>query len=96
MTAQPKPLEERRRRALYRAVHRGTKEMDWLLGRYAEGRLAAMDEAEMDEFEQFIALPDPSLQVWLMSGVGFVGSAFTALIGRIRAFHGLESKAGAA
>ncbi|MFM9939602.1 MAG: succinate dehydrogenase assembly factor 2 [Hyphomicrobiaceae bacterium] len=96
MTEPPKPLEERRRRALYRAKHRGTKEMDFLLGRYAEARLAAMDEPEMDEFEQFLALPDPSLQVWLMTGEGFDRSAFTPLIARIRAFHGLAEKVGAA
>ena len=32
-------VETRRRRAAYRASHRGTKEMDWMLGRYAERAL---------------------------------------------------------
>ena len=32
----PDDLEMRRRRAAYRASHRGTKEMDIILGRYAE------------------------------------------------------------
>ena len=27
-------VERRRRRAVYRACHRGTKEMDWILGRF--------------------------------------------------------------
>lgn len=95
MTAQLKPIDERRRRALYRAMHRGTKEMDWMVGRYAEARLIAMDDRELDEFEQFMALPEPSLQAWLMSGTGYDGSAFEALICRIRVFHGLDAKAGA-
>ena len=85
------PLDPRRRRALYRAKHRGTKEMDWLLGRYAEARLGAMAETELDAFEPLLALPDPELQVWLMTGSGYAGSAFTPLIDRIRSFHGLES-----
>ena len=34
--------ETRRRRAAYRACHRGTKEMDWILGRFAEAALPAM------------------------------------------------------
>ena len=35
-------IEIRRRRAAYRACHRGTKEMDVVLGRFAQARLAAM------------------------------------------------------
>ncbi len=52
----------RRRRALYRAQHRGTKEMDHLLGRFAEARLAEMDDAALGLFETLLALPDPDLQ----------------------------------
>ena len=37
-------LEIRRRRAAYRAHHRGTKEMDWLVGRYADAHLAEVRE----------------------------------------------------
>ena len=85
------PLDPRRRRALYRAKHRGTKEMDWLLGRYAEARLGAMPETELGAFEPLLALPDPELQVWLMTGTGYAGSAFAPLIDQIRSFHGLES-----
>ena len=84
-------LDDRRRRALYRAMHRGTKEMDWLLGRFAEARLAAMAEAELAELETLLSLPDPELQVWLMTGSGFGQSEMAPLIGRIRAFHGLEA-----
>ena len=46
----------RHRRALYRAQHRGTKELDWLLGRYAEAHLAAMAEPELATFERMLAL----------------------------------------
>ncbi|TMJ66522.1 MAG: succinate dehydrogenase assembly factor 2, partial [Alphaproteobacteria bacterium] len=35
-------VERRRRRAVYRACHRGTKEMDWILGRFAQAALADM------------------------------------------------------
>ena len=49
-------LELRRRRAAYRAAHRGTKEMDWLLGRYGAAHLDAMSEAELATFEQLLSL----------------------------------------
>ena len=83
-------FEDRRRRALYRATHRGTKEMDWLLGRYAKARLPAMNEVELAEIEDFITVPDPDLQAWIMAGVP-ADPSHEPLVGRIRAFHGLEN-----
>lgn len=81
--------DTRRRRALYRAQHRGTKEMDFLLGRYAEARLAAMTPADMTTFEELLALPDPQLQSWLMMGQSFEGSAVAELLSDIQVFHGI-------
>lgn len=83
-------LDERRRRAVYRAMHRGTKEMDWMLGRYANASLAAMSEAELTEFETLLAMPDPQLQVWLMGGERFDDSEMAPLLRRIRSFNGIE------
>jgi antitoxin CptB len=82
-------LDQRRRRAAYRSLHRGTKEMDWLLGRYAEAHLAGMDETALAEFERLIALPDPELQGWIMTGSLGGQSEMHGLVSRIRAFHGL-------
>ena len=82
-------IDARRRRALYRATHRGTKEMDWLLGRYVEARLAAMDEDELAELERAILLPDPELQSWLLAGA-VPSDEFADLVHRIRAFHGID------
>lgn len=88
-------LDDRRKRALYRARHRGTKEMDWLLGRYAGARLAGLSDGDLGELERLMELPEPALQHWLMTGSGYDGSEFTALIDRIRTFHGLGSEASA-
>jgi antitoxin CptB len=82
-------LDDRRRRAAYRAMHRGTKEMDWLLGRYADAHLAAMSDTELAEFERILAISDPDLQGWLMATEAYGDGEFAALIQRIRAFHGL-------
>ncbi|KQU96770.1 hypothetical protein ASC68_15220 [Devosia sp. Root105] len=56
----------RLRRLRYRAWHRGTKEMDLLLGPYADARLAAMDGAELDRFEILLEELDTDLLAWLM------------------------------
>ena len=84
-------LELRRRRALYRAQHRGAKEMDIVIGRYAEATLGAMDAAGLDLFEEFLALPDPMLQGWLLNGDGTAPPAFQDLVAGVRAHHGLAN-----
>lgn len=88
-------IETRRRRAAYRANHRGTKEMDWLLGRFGDAQLAGMCDPELAIFEQLMALPDPELQSWILSGEPRAQNDLTDLVGRIRAFHGLSSADGA-
>lgn len=87
------PDDTRRRRALYRAQHRGTKEMDFLLGKYAEARLADMTSTDMTSFEELLALPDPQLQGWLMLGQSFEGSALAELLREIQVFHGIGAQA---
>ena len=64
-----------------------------MLGRFAEARLAGMSDAELAEFETLLALPDPDLQGWLLTGEDYKGSALSPLLDRIRAFNGLASGA---
>jgi antitoxin CptB len=85
-------LDTRRRRASYRAHHRGTKEMDVLVGRYADARLAGFSAEELAHFEVFLSLPDPMLQAWVFSGMG-VSDDFADLLNDIRVFHRLAEKA---
>jgi len=84
-------IEIRRRRAAYRACHRGTKEMDLVLGRFAHARLPAMTAEELDDFERLLALPDPLLTQWFQAGEGPEEAAFAALIGALRTYHGLAA-----
>ena len=85
----PDDLEMRRRRAAYRASHRGTKEMDIILGRYAEARLPGMQNPELDAFERFLALPDPTLTLWFSHGATSADAGeFSGLIDVLRAYHG--------
>jgi antitoxin CptB len=85
-------LEAKRRRASYRAHHRGTKEMDVLVGRYADDRLASYTPEQIERFERFMTIPDPSLQQWIFSGQGYSGIEFEDLLNDIRAFHGLAAE----
>ena len=82
-------IEIRRRRAAYRACHRGTKEMDFILGRFAQARLSGMTLQELADFERFLAVSDPLLSRWFQQGEAPDEAAFAALIGALRTYHGL-------
>ncbi len=59
-------LEIRRKRLKFRSWHRGTKEMDLLVGSFADCHLAGMTAAELDLFEPLLDLPEPVLYAWLI------------------------------
>ena len=82
-------LDVRRRRASFRAAHRGTKEMDWLLGRFADARLADMGEEELAAFEDLIGEADPTLQQWIMDTSTIPDDRFAPQILALRTFHKL-------
>lgn len=84
-------LDVRRRRAAYRAAHRGTKEMDALVGRYADAKIGSFDGSALEHFERFLAVADPTLQNWIFAKESVAGSEFESLVDDIRKFHGLES-----
>ena len=58
-------LDERRRRILFRAWRRGLREMDLVMGQFADANLPAMSEAELDEFERLLEIPDPQILAWI-------------------------------
>ncbi len=48
----PDPLAGRAKRLLFRARHRGTRELDLLVGGFAAAALPGMESAGLDEFER--------------------------------------------
>lgn len=81
--------EIRRRRAAWRAGHRGTKELDLLVGRFADARLAGMGAADLERFERFLAVTDPEIQSWLLGPATAVDPEWADMVAEIRRFHGL-------
>ncbi len=81
-------LALRRRRLRYRASHRGTKEMDLMLGRFVEAKLDTLSEAEVTALEQVIALPDPDLEKMILGAPHDLPEPAADMLQRIRAFHG--------
>jgi antitoxin CptB len=80
----------RRRRAVFRACHRGTKEMDWLIGRFAAARVPDMSLSVLAEFEHLLQLPDPQLQDMILYPEIAPAGEFAEFVAQLRIFHGLE------
>jgi antitoxin CptB len=58
-------LDIRRKRLLFRAWHRGTREADLILGSFAESYLAEFDDPKLDRFEALLEVPDAELFDWI-------------------------------
>lgn len=76
-------LDVRRKKLLFRCWHRGTREMDLIMGRFAENNIADMSDDELAQLELLIDLPDPDLYA-AISGAGdipadFKGSVYTRM-----------------
>ena len=65
MNDEPDELSPRRRRLLFRARHRGTKETDLLIGGFVSDRIESFSEQELDEVEELLELQDVDLTDWL-------------------------------
>ena len=60
--------ETRLKRLKYRANHRGIKEMDIVLGGFANERLDALSSQELDDFETLMQENDRDLLIWFTMG----------------------------
>jgi antitoxin CptB len=59
-------LDEQRGRILFRAWRRGAREMDLIMGPFADAHLPTMNEDELAEFERLLDIPDPQALAWII------------------------------
>ncbi|HTO30974.1 MAG TPA: succinate dehydrogenase assembly factor 2 [Pararhizobium sp.] len=59
-------LDPRRRRILFRAWHRGVREMDLVFGQFADNELADLPETDLDELETIMGEEDTDLLTWIL------------------------------
>mgnify|MGYP001289711364 CR=1 FL=1 len=59
------PLENKRRRLIFRSDHRGTKEMDVIMGRFAKAHVPSFDADELAEYDSLLCNNDPDLYNWI-------------------------------
>jgi antitoxin CptB len=85
-------LDLRRKRLHFRAWHRGMREVDLLLGRFADATIAGLDEGELAGFEALLDVPDQQVFAWITGGAAVPAEADSPLLRRLLAFHGTASQ----
>lgn len=78
-------LDPRRRKLLFRAWHRGMREMDLILGSFADTAIADMSDGELDAFETLMSENDQDLFKWIMGEIPVPGVQDTAMFRRVLA-----------
>ena len=80
-------LDGRRRRLLFRSWHRGTREADLIMGRFADVHIGALSDCELNEYEHLLDALETDLLAWLTGARAVPAEHDTAMFRRVRDFH---------
>jgi antitoxin CptB len=80
-------LDARRRRLLFRSWHRGTREADLIMGRFADAHIGGLSDAELAEYEQLLEALESDLVAWMTGTRAVPAEHDSAMFHRVREFH---------
>lgn len=80
-------LDARRRRLLFRSWHRGTREADLIMGRFADVHIGTFSDAELDQYEHLLEALETDLLAWLTGLAAVPAEHDTPMFRRVRDFH---------
>jgi antitoxin CptB len=86
-------LDDRRKRLLFRCWHRGTREMDLILGRFADAEIANLTDDELGQLERLIEVPDPDLYAALTGDTPPDAEYANGLFERIKSLRAVDHDA---
>ncbi|MGB6445600.1 MAG: succinate dehydrogenase assembly factor 2 [Xanthobacteraceae bacterium] len=88
-------LDVRRRKLLFRAWRRGVREMDLIVGRFADVYIDKFDEPALDHFERLIEVPNTELYAWVTGDETGPPEHDNAVLRQLIGFHaGLDAQTG--
>lgn len=76
-----------RKKLIFRSWHRGTREMDILLGRFADAQLAGMDGDMLALYDRFLANSDPDIYNWVCRAEPVPPAEDNAVVQLLLAFY---------
>ena len=80
-------LDPRRRKLLYHAWHRGMREMDLVLGSFADAEIESLSDKELDALECLMAENDADLLNWIMGSLPIPSDKDSAVFRKILNFR---------
>jgi antitoxin CptB len=80
-------LDVRRRKLLFRAWRRGVREMDLIVGRFADAYIDRFDDRALDDFERLIEAPNADLYNWVVAAESIPADYDTGVLRQLIAFH---------
>ncbi len=84
---QDNSLENMRKKLIFRSWHRGTREIDLLLGRFADAHLPDFDAAELKEYDELLHNSDPDLYNWLTGKENPPANRDSSVLQKLIKFH---------
>ncbi len=79
-------MDDRRKRLTLRAWRRGFREMDLILGSFADSRAASLSEDEMATFEALLEAADQDVYDWILGRAPAPAIHDSPLFAEVRAF----------
>jgi antitoxin CptB len=81
-------LDIRRRKALFRSWHRGMREVDLILGTFADAEIGELNEGEMDLYEALMAELDGDILKWVTGEEPVPETHDTPVFAKILSYRG--------
>ncbi len=79
-------MDERRKKLRFRAWRRGFREIDLILGRFADRFAAELTEIELAAFEALLEAPDQDVYAWITGAAPAPAAYDSPLLARLSSF----------
>ena len=80
-------MEDHRKKLRFRAWRRGFREMDLLMGSFADEFISDMNDEEVGEFERLLATPDWEVYAWIIGQKPIPDNHKSDVLDRLIAFR---------
>lgn len=80
-------MDDRRKKLQFRAWRRGFREIDLILGGFADRKIESLDDAALDAFEALLDAPDQEVYEWITEQAPTPAEHDTPTLAQIRAFR---------
>jgi len=77
----------KRKRLIFRSWHRGTQEMDIIMGTFAQDHVEGFSEEELEAYDELLQTPDPDLYDWVSGRVAVPANEMSPMLQKLLDHH---------